>query len=116
MRMWMVDPRLMCRKHLLGEHVEIHMLVGTLQRRKTISGFIQRGLLQPEAIYLRHDALVDEMTARGYRHRSPLDSVCMDYLPPAERAGTVNPAVALADLQGRCPDCAKLADGQDSSF
>ena len=25
MRMWMVNPRIMCRQHLLGEHVEIHM-------------------------------------------------------------------------------------------
>jgi hypothetical protein len=25
--MWMVDPRIMCRNHLLGEHAEIHMFV-----------------------------------------------------------------------------------------
>ena len=24
MRMWMVDPKWLCRKHLLWEHVEIH--------------------------------------------------------------------------------------------
>jgi hypothetical protein len=30
MRMWMVPPKVMCRKHLLGEHVEIHMLAGSL--------------------------------------------------------------------------------------
>ena len=23
MRMWMVNPKIMCRKHLLGEHVEL---------------------------------------------------------------------------------------------
>ena len=30
MRMWMVNPGFMCNKHLLGEHVECHMLVGHL--------------------------------------------------------------------------------------
>jgi len=28
MRMWMLNPKALCRKHLMGEHVEIHMLVG----------------------------------------------------------------------------------------
>jgi hypothetical protein len=32
--MWMVDPRLVCSKHLLGEHVELHMFVGCLLKRK----------------------------------------------------------------------------------
>ena len=32
MRMWMVDPQIMCRQHLLGEHTEMHMFVGTLKR------------------------------------------------------------------------------------
>ena len=25
MRMWMVNPKMMCNKHLLGEHVELHL-------------------------------------------------------------------------------------------
>lgn len=32
MRMWLVPPSHMCRKHLLGEHVELHMLLGTLKK------------------------------------------------------------------------------------
>ena len=32
MRMWNVDPKLMCNKHLLGEHVEMHMFFGTIQK------------------------------------------------------------------------------------
>ena len=40
MRMWMVDPKKMCRKHLLGEHVEIHMMVGTLLKGRSIDGFL----------------------------------------------------------------------------
>ena len=28
--MWMVDPRFMCRAHILGEHRECHALIGTI--------------------------------------------------------------------------------------
>ena len=28
MRMWLVNPALLCRQHLLGEHVEMHMFAG----------------------------------------------------------------------------------------
>lgn len=38
MRMWMLPPETMCRKHLLGEHVELHMLLGSLRRGKTLTG------------------------------------------------------------------------------
>ncbi len=66
MRMWMVDPKKMCRKHLLGEHVEIHMMVGTLLKGRSIDGFLERGLLEPQSARIRHDALAAEMQARGY--------------------------------------------------
>lgn len=36
MRMWMLPTAGMCRKHLLGEHVELHMLLGSLRRGKNI--------------------------------------------------------------------------------
>ncbi|MEZ0346180.1 MAG: pyrimidine dimer DNA glycosylase/endonuclease V, partial [Infirmifilum sp.] len=29
----MVPPSIMCDRHLLGEHVELHMLVGALRRK-----------------------------------------------------------------------------------
>ena len=32
------SPETMCRKHLLGEHVELHMLLGSLRRGKTLTG------------------------------------------------------------------------------
>ena len=76
MRIWDVDPALLCRAHLLGEHRELHAAwnVITLER----AGYANhpevvrwRGRLR--ALYDRHEALVAEMTRRGYRHASPLD-------------------------------------------
>ena len=106
MRMWMVDPKKMCRKHLLGEHVEIHMLVGTLLKGLSIEGFLERGLLEPQSARKRHDALVAEMRARGYSHASPLPK-----FPRYECIVRVELERSEAELAARCPDCRRLIEG-----
>ena len=63
MRMWMLPPAGMCRKHLLGEHVELHMLLGSLRRGKNIEGFLSGGLVDPQSIFARHEELVAEIGA-----------------------------------------------------
>lgn len=71
-----MDPALLCRQHLLGEHRELHGLwnIHTLGR----AGY----RLHPEtrrwegrlaALFARHERLVEEMRRRGFRHASPLD-------------------------------------------
>lgn len=77
MRIWDVAPALRCRKHLLGEHRELHGLWNVLTQDK-------RGYrAHPEtvrwegrlaALFQRHDLLVAEMEKRGFRHSSPLDA------------------------------------------
>ncbi|MHC4725460.1 MAG: pyrimidine dimer DNA glycosylase/endonuclease V [Planctomycetota bacterium] len=62
MRMWMVNPAVMCKKHLLGEHVECHMLVGHLQRKRRITNYIKLNLLQPKS--LRERSLATEEPQR----------------------------------------------------
>ena len=76
MRIWDVDPAVLCRAHLLGEHRELHGLWNILTQGK--SGYARhpetrRWVGKLAALYRRHEALVAEMTRRGYRHRSPLD-------------------------------------------
>jgi hypothetical protein len=75
MRIWDVDPALLCRRHLLGEHRELHGLWNILVLGK--KGYS----LHPEtlrwrgklaALHRRHERLVGEMQRRGYRHESPL--------------------------------------------
>lgn len=100
MRMWMVDPTKMCRKHLLGEHVEIHMAVGSLRNGKSLQGYLDRGLLEPQHFYRRHTALVKEMKRRGYKHKSPLRVTGLK--PPH---GRVNVPHSLKELRARCPEC-----------
>jgi hypothetical protein len=102
MRMWLVDPRLMCSQHLLGEHVELHMLVGSLNRGKRIDGFLRDGLVELRSIRRRHRELVAEMRRRGFRHQSPLPEF------RARRAGSVDVLANLKELARRCRDCRAL--------
>jgi hypothetical protein len=109
MRMWMVEPKKMCRKHLLGEHVEIHMMVGTLLKCRSIDGFLDRGLLEPQNAVARHDELVAEMVSRGFTHRSPLPD-----FPPHPRLGEVSRKRSELELAARCPDCRRLMENSET--
>lgn len=76
MRVWDVDPAILCRQHLLGEHRELHGLWNILVLGK--SGYsrhpeTRRWEGKLAALYNRHEALVAEMSRRGYNHGSPLD-------------------------------------------
>lgn len=75
MRIWDVSVSKLCRKHLLGEHRELHALYSILLYDK--KGYRQH----PEtlrwegklpALKKRHQLLVSEMEKRGYKHNSPL--------------------------------------------
>lgn len=78
MRVWDVTPRCLCRKHLLGEHRELHGLWNILTKHKGSGGYSRhpetlRWVGKLKALYNRHEALVKEMGRRGYNHQSPLD-------------------------------------------
>lgn len=111
MRQWMVDPRLMCRKHLLGEHAEHHMLIGSLKRKKSISGFIRNNLLEPKSIEKRHNELVKEMNRRGYNHKTELNNINLEeliaYLPLKEQNYIIDSNKSQTELFRRCPKCSK---------
>ena len=75
MRIWDVDPALLCRRHLLGEHRELHGLWNILVHGKRGYSFhpeTQRWQGKLAALHRRHERLVTEMLRRGYRHESPL--------------------------------------------
>lgn len=113
--MWMVDPAIMCRKHLLGEHVELHMLSGHLARGRMVAGYVANNCVEPAAIAARHKALAAELERRGYRHASPLQQPSIKHLSDTQRKTAVNVKASLADLQARCAACRILAQQQAGS-
>lgn len=78
MRVWDVSPKILCRKHLLAEHRELHGLWNILTIHKGSGGYSRhpetlRWVGKRRALFLRHEALVSEFARRGYRHFSPLN-------------------------------------------
>lgn len=108
MRMWMVDPATMCRKHLLGKHVEIHMFVGTMRKGLNMEGYLAGNLLEPSSLMQRHDELAAEMERRGYKHRTPL--LQPGPYPAVWDKVRIDRASALEELHRRCPECRKGED------
>jgi hypothetical protein len=99
--MWNIPPEVMCNKHLLGEHVEMHLIVGTILKGKSIKGYIEKGLVETDNIRKRHDELVHEMIFhRQMNHNSPLPEFT------TEEAGNVADNWDL--LASRCPRCKRL--------
>lgn len=110
MRMWGVDPELLCDKHIGGEHVEMHMFAGTMRKGCRIDGYVRKGLVEPKKIVARHDALAAEMTRRGMKHNSPMSESDVEMIntylekrPYPEAFVDVD--ANLAELMRRCPRC-----------
>lgn len=103
MRMWMVDPKIMCRKHLLGEHVECHMFRSVIVSGKKIDGYIRNNCLEIQNLKDRHDKLAKEIEDRGYNHKSPMEEISSEFF--LKWKCEVDPVKSLDDLLERCIDC-----------
>lgn len=106
MRMWMTPTNKMCDKHLLGEHVEIHMFVGTIKKGISIDGYIKNDLLEPKSIYKKHEEIVKEMKNRGFNHKSPLPKISFSSKTIKGHLNhKVNKKKSYTDLLKRCKNC-----------
>lgn len=107
MRMWMVNPKMLCHQHLLGEHRELHAIIGSLRIKNSIQGYINNNLVEVQSIIQRHDTLIKEMFVRGYKHQSPINEIPdINYLPDEHKHFLVNRESSFNDLYSRCQMCA----------
>ncbi|MBP2144454.1 hypothetical protein J2127_001637 [Methanococcus voltae] len=65
----------LCQKHLGSAHVESHMLLGSLKRKRQITKHVEFDQVEVDTIKERHDELAKEMISRGYNHKSDLEDV-----------------------------------------
>lgn len=106
--MWMVEPKNLCRKHLLGEHGEIHKHRHNFEKKHRITGRIfPVVLIEPNAMQTRHDELAEEMIRRGYNHNSPFVLPDLSHLPDEERYAKVDVDLSKKELRCRCEECFK---------
>jgi len=78
MRIWDINPKLLCRYHLLAEHRELHGLWNILTKHKNKGGYSRhpetlRWMGKKKALFQRHELLVKEFSKRKYVHHSPLE-------------------------------------------
>jgi hypothetical protein len=105
MRMWMVDVKKMCDKHLLGEHVECHMIVGSIEKSKNLEGFFINNCIEPLSIKKRHDEIANEMTNRGFNHKSfIIKNPNIEYLKE-RKTYIINKDDSFKMLYDRCDKC-----------
>lgn len=106
MRMWMIDPKYLCKNHLLGEHNEIHKHRNIFEKRYSIKNRINPIVqIEPESMCKRHDELVNEMIRRGYDHKSNYIQPDLSYLNNIERFAKVDSNISINDLKNRCNLC-----------
>lgn len=110
MRMWMINPKFMCDRHLLGEHGEIHKFIPTFQKAYSIKGRMDPIVqIQIDCLKDRHDRLAKEMLCRGMNHKSPIHNVPdMQRLYPEYYNFKVDKRQSVQDLSKRCIACKTL--------
>jgi len=110
MRMWMIKPELMCMKHIVGEHGEIHKHLHNFVKKHSISGRVKASNVQiePSSMKKRHDELAKYLK----NHKSPYFQPNLSYLSPNERYAVVDQSQSIQDLINRCPDCREKIKGK----
>jgi hypothetical protein len=111
MRMWMIKPKLLCKKHLMGEHFELHLHRHNFEKKHSIKNRILKGQIEPSSMKTRHDELAIEMLRRGYNHNSKYTMPDISYLTDYERNFKVDINESYLDLINRCNDCKERGNG-----
>ncbi len=107
MRMWTgILVQILCRKHLLGYHNELHKFRPSFVKKTSIKGRIFPIVqIEPQYMKIAHDEVAEEMLRRGYNHQSLYELPDLSYLPDNQRYAKVDIGYNIADLFDRCSKC-----------
>ena len=97
----MVNVKILCNLHLLGEHGEIHKHRHNFVKGQRIGG--RKGQIEPVSMASRHDELEVEMRSRGMNDKSPYEQP--DLSGYDLEGFTVDRDESLKELIHRCPEC-----------
>ena len=106
MRMWMLNPKIMCHNHLAGEWRELFTIVDHLQRKRKVDKYITNNCLELQSIQERYVELKKEKKRRKHKKfkQLPLD-YDISYLPQEHQEYKVDTEASLKDLLSRCEKC-----------
>jgi len=103
----MINPELLCNKHLLGEHGELHKFIPSFRKKYKIDNRVSPVVqIELSSYQSRHDELATEMLRRGMNHKSPLPELPdFSYLPRKQYEAKVDRGISKKDLRERCEEC-----------
>jgi len=112
MRMWGVNPRWLCDKHLVGEHGEMHKFLPTFRKKTRVNKrFTPVVQIQFKNYLERHDSLAEEMLCRGMNHKSPLvDIPNFELIYPEYYHLEIDISNSVLDLKSRCSRCKEIIE------
>jgi hypothetical protein len=113
--MWMIDPRLLCKNHLLGEHNEIHKHRPSFVKKHSMAGRV--GQIEPLSMKSRHDELAKEMLRRWPKengHASPYEMPDLSYLPCEHRGSRVDTIESMRLAYKKCSECRENIEREKS--
>lgn len=104
MRMWMINPELMCMKHVLGEHYEIHKHLPHLYKGVNIHGRFNPIIqIQLNSLQSRHDKLVKYL--KNHNSLLEVDEQKIKDNYPKYYDLFVDIEYNIKDLSSRCKEC-----------
>ena len=110
MRMWMIDPKLMCIQHINGEHNEIHKHRHNFVNKDSIKGrIIPVVQIEPQSMKKRHDEL-----ANFLNHKSEYEQPDVSYLPKKFQEAKVDINESIKELKRRCPECRRIIEKNEN--
>lgn len=125
MRMWNVPTRWLCDKHLLGQHVELHMILGSMKKKKNLGKLLTNGCVSLTSVNFFHLMTVIEMQRRDMKHNSPMDlcetsAALHEYCKSFPYANIDQELPSLKDslnlLFGRCLKCRLTKELDDYDY
>lgn len=105
MRMWMCNSKILCRQHLLGEYRELFTLIGTINAKKKLNGYIKNNCIELASLESRYIVLKNEMLSRGYKPVKQFVVPDMSYLDSYILEYRIDRESSLKDLLNRCALC-----------
>lgn len=106
MRQWLgVNPKTLCRQHLLGEYREHFTFHSALKLKLNLDGYFRSNCLEPLSLQKRFDQLKAEMSRRGYRTKQlSFPPEIFQHLGHA-RFLKIDKKKTYSLLMSRCPEC-----------
>jgi hypothetical protein len=117
-RHWLAKPELMCMQHRAGEHLECHMMLGSMQRGKSMQGFYDNGLFfGPAFLHYRHEELSGHLAGHSSPILEMVEGHRLSRIPGLAVDWTLYPDLVITKtaitksvrtLISRCVDCLNL--------